>query len=349
MLLYASVELLWKTLHVTEKIPDIRQMIRDDPMLAIELGLSGPLRVFHKMEPHPSKKKDRIRIIVCKELCSQLVERVLSRDWSKHLISQFPNGASMMGLGFSDDQVGVVGEKFASDFAGHLVVSTDISGQDSRDTVQWMEADQEVRYRCTIDKEHYTKWNDARKLIVSLNTACVYAMPDGILLAKDDSEYCLPSGSYDTSTTQNGVKALSCKLAKSPVFKNNGDDANEAVPPGVSVAEYISRHAAVGMPVKDDYSIIQFPQKTDTAASLSFDFCSHRFVRREDGSWGASLITWPKTLFKLFTSANPTREQIASVVYELRGNEDLIHSFRYVKKFEELYAQTVPLTSVVCK
>lgn len=337
------------------------KLAEGDPLWALCEGYVSPQRPSQKNEPHTVKKvlEKRFRIICCPDLTDQIVERVLGNAWNRFMKAGFPEGVATVGNGCSDRQIHVFGEMVRCNApSGRILVNDDMSGFDTKQTQQLMQADNDVRIMCCSNADKCLRWQRAIRLWVPLKTNCVYAMPDGALLAKDNGRNVLPSGSYETTAKQTGSRHLLNAYVNiiaederghppptrseptggwldnpnvSEPFdfvKIQGDDCLEVVPLGWTPQRLFDAYLDTGFPLKE------VPEE---CTPTNFKFCSHHY-QLINGVWYASLITWAKSLFGLFTSAKPTLEQIASIHHELRHNTELITSDRYVDRLKGLIA-----------
>lgn len=298
--------------------------VTDDPFWAVEQGLCSPVKPFQKKEPHDSKKikEGRFRIICGISLVDQVVERVFGSDWAYSVKASFPEAPATLGLGFDDDQIARLGNYISSkvDIGVH---SSDISGFDSMQQRKMLQAENSIRVRNCINASRCQKWQKAINLLTCLKTACVYALPSGIVVCKFNNLRVLPSGSYDTSIKQSYSRAILAKLAGSVFCRAQGDDClevNEA-----SSEELSCRYSDLGFPLKT----VQFQSSHD------FEFCSHRYIC-VDGAWKAPLVSWPKMIFRLLTLEEVELAQVSAVYSEMRHNDEL-KELRFQELFERLF------------
>jgi hypothetical protein len=296
--------------------------IVQDPLWAVENGLTDPVMPFHKKEPHTKLKiaEKRFRIICAVSIVDQIVERVLGGDWAEHVKNAFPSGPIACGIGFTDEQIQLFGEEIEAT-APLRLYTDDVSGFDSMQRRELLLADNTVRERRCVNLHKLNGWRAATRIWASLKTGCTYAMPSGKLLTKTNNKRVLPSGTYETTMKQSSSKGMLAEMAGSTFHKENGDDGLEAN--ALGRAAFLARYAALGFPLKS----------ADECTNTDFEFCSHRFHKRGD-RWIAPLLTWPKALFGLLTEANLTLEQISAVKYEMRHNAELREP-----RFADIFAQ----------
>jgi hypothetical protein len=300
-----AAERLYRWLHATET--DV-QRILDDPQFVVENGWRDPCQPFLKNEPHPMRKvrEKRWRIICAVSLVDQLVERAIFSPWCEVLRDHYPLLDCAIGIGFSDSQLQEFGETIERETAerGYTPVSSDVAGWDKSVSYDMLRLESELVSNKIRDPQDFVHVRTAITVWMVTSSCVAYAMPDGRLLVKVDPGL-MPSGSYRTTTANSVMRLLVAAMADSASARAAGDDCLEWTQ---DVAGLSDRYAAMGLTVRD------VVEHTET----SFGFCSHTYTK-SNGTWVASLDTWPKAIFKL-VSRLASEERQAAVLHELRYN-----------------------------
>jgi len=300
----------------------IRSMFTDDPESYLQL--IDPCYVFKKWEPHPSRKLvpiDRSRIIWGTSLIDQLVARVATGRLSKYLVALYPSLPSTLGIGFTDDMV----EHFAKDVIkcanGNPVGVSDVSKWDG--TVSEKSLIDVFHFMSTLIDSDMNLKSILEKLAVLI--AHSYFVMNG-KLCRQVTPGVIASGRYETSTANTLLRLLlSYSVSCVTGAKAQGDDCMDF---GTDFDQVLETYKSYGLTVRD--VAVMDPLKD------GFSFCSHHFFKSHDGRWRASLESWPKSLYKLLSTATQP-EQYQAFIYETRWcSADVKSRIELIKQYVTL-------------
>ncbi len=244
------------------------------------------MRVFPKGQAMP-KRKPLVRVISSVSVVDQMVERFFFQEYLDEEGALYPNLPTKKGIGFSVEHAQLIGERVyaISSALKTYPVASDVSGWEKNFSLELAEAhgdhlEDTVRNpeRCARSLRRAVDW--WQYSLVSTP----YVLDTGELLDFDDTN-CQRSGDLFT-TSSNGNGRVICAHGVGSKAISMGDDCLEWTK--LSHEELKSAYADMRLPVRDVE--IQDPG--------SFLFCSHRFQRRDDGSWLCWLETWERMLFE---------------------------------------------------
>lgn len=300
----------------------VEQVIKLTPQELVSRGLSSPIRVFVKQEPHKQSKLKlgRYRLISGLALDDQLIDRALFSAQNHKEILQWKTCPSKPGIGLNDEGLQVMAEKFKSMLEKGKLVSTDVSGWDWSVQEWELLADLEARRQLNgsaVDSAWYTLAR-ARFHCIAYK---VYVLPDGRVCSQAFPGI-MASGWYLTSSTNSRVRIIARAVAYALYCERNGieydaelvrlvvamgDDAVE-----VFVGDLTAIMGELGHTIKD---VVEFN------GLQGVEFCSHRWFA--DGL--ASPVNLVKTLFKFFNHP-PLSPQLPDwanqLLYESRNVRD---------------------------
>nr|UHS71549.1 MAG: putative RNA-dependent RNA polymerase [Barnaviridae sp.] len=269
---------------------DLDELMRMSSGEMVRAGLTDPIKVFVKSEPHKvSKIRDgKLRIISNVSIVDQLIERVLCSKQNQAEIRRWCELPSKPGMGLHDEGLQELYMEVNDRMREHTVVGTDISGWDWLVKLWMLLSDARIRVQLYDTDENsalghclmFRGWAVANK---------VFCLSDGSLL-----EQTVPgiqaSGSYNTSSTNSRMRALLAFIIGCIWVIVMGDDGVEDYVPGAR-----ERYERMGFVVKD-YEIF---------APGSFEFCSTRF----DGDWRGKPIQWLRTVYRYLSHSPASHSQ----------------------------------------
>jgi len=271
------------------------------PMELYERGLTDPIRMFVKNEPHSEEKikAGRLRLIASVSMADEIIERLLCGAQNEAEISQWETCPSKPGIGFSDAQtekfVKSVKGKFKADMAEADVSAWDWSVQ------EWMLAEEaELRIKLCDAPKGSAFARILRNRIYCLSRS-VLVTSDGVVFEQTEYGYgIMKSGSYLTSSSNSRMRNFCAHLVGADDSDAMGDDSLETW-----VAEAIARYKALGIKVKF-YKIV----------NGKFEFCSNEYDLSRDPPVAVPK-NWHKGLFRLL-SASATYELLVQFLHEYR-------------------------------
>ncbi|AYI50293.1 RNA-dependent RNA polymerase, partial [Plantago enamovirus] len=217
-----KVDAMWELV-----LSRLRRMLNYEfstPESAVLDGVTDPVRVFVKGEPHKLSKlaEGRYRLIASVSLVDQLVARMLFQSQNKTELSMYQTIPSQPGLGLSQDyQIAEFTSRLAkisgAPDAGALIrdwkefcVPTDCSGFDWSVPLWLLEDDMEVRNLLT--KALHPELRALRDMWLKCLTNSLFCLSDGTLLAQT-TPGIQKSGSYNTSSSNSRMRVLMSKHA----------------------------------------------------------------------------------------------------------------------------------------
>jgi hypothetical protein len=273
----------------------------EDPVFLVKAGLTDPVRLFIKNEPHSlSKIKERrLRLISSVALVDEVIERLLCSEQNNVEILNWLTCPSKPGIGLSSDEQA---QSLYDEVRPHLkgAEEKDISGWDW--AVKWWMFYFDVR--CRIRLAHAPE-NSSFVKILYARTWClarsVFITSDGKLF-KQTVPGIMKSGSYLTSSTNSRMRVGLAYMIGATWAMAMGDDSCEDAVEGNDAA-----YERMGIPIKMSHKCLP----------NSFEFCSHRFT---DGV--AVPLNWAKGLYRLL-SATPELDRVIQFVEEYRHAPEL--------------------------
>lgn len=255
-------------------------------------------RVFPKDQAQRVNKSD-CRNIAGVSLIDQIITKMIFMSFVNSLKDNFPNTPSGLGVGFNADAPTTKGENTCVGLAERMsilqkrwnlpMVATDVGG--------WEACFNILCAKMTVFVARHTSSNiNDGNLEIFLRlaswwarSACsiLYMTADGYILSFF-SQKVQRSGCYMTSPANTIARisaAIAC-LAYEAVA--NGDDAGEinSIIRDFGADALVQMYGAHGLLIRE----------IDVMDPNTFLFCSHRFYRRDDGSWGCYLESWKRML-----------------------------------------------------
>lgn len=267
----------------------------------MEEGLTDPVRVFIKNEPHTKKKiaEGRFRLISSVSVLDQLVEKFFSVLQNETEIFEVTEHPSLPGLGICQRHLEVLQTRLPPAF-----VSTDVSGWDFSVQDWELEAEAEDRIRlCSaagrlaqlIRNRYYCIIN---KVFV-LSDGTVYVPPPGIQA----------SGCYNTSSTNSRIRFRLALLTGATEAFTMGDDCLEVRSDSEPVA--VEKYAVYGRILTD----------WQPSTPELYEFCSHRISN--EGEVRHAPLQTPRSVYRYLEGqrTEQTLEQLRSFIRFLSDEE----------------------------
>lgn len=254
-----------------------------------KIGLTDPIRLFVKNEPHSKKKikEGRFRLISSVSFVDSLIERLLFGRQNKAEIENWQLCPSVPGFGFTDEAIKKLQQwVFAQDGCSY---DSDMSGWD------WSVQEWELR----ADAERRAQLMDASPLMRKAVFARMRCLSTGLLATTDGKVYelscagVMKSGSYCTSSTNSFIRRLASALVGARSSRSMGDDCVENYSQPVSFEA--AQHA---------YALLGHKLKSWSSVKDTFEFCSVRFSRN-----GWEPLNWAKSLFRFLHQNPPSLER----------------------------------------
>lgn len=247
--------------------------------------LRDPVRLFGKNQGHPVRKK-LCRIISHVSLIDQMVMRFFFGAYADAEGNHYPMLPTKKGIGFNEYHANLIGNCIyeISNLLDRDPVASDVRGWEKNYSSDCSEIFAEHMLATCEDRNPVLE-KAAAWWKVSLTTT-PYVTDSGDLIDYDDDK-CQRSGCLMT-TSSNGVARVACAAAIGNLSAVMGDDCLEWLKRKEDTEEDIARkYAEIGVPVRG----LEKQSRTD------FTFCSHRFVRQDDGTWKCWLATPERMLF----------------------------------------------------
>jgi hypothetical protein len=277
-------------------------------------GLIDPARVLVKQEAHKLAKLeiDRQRLVAAQSLADQMVQRLLFERLDKLEASRFPHCPSAPGIGFSDDLVTQFMDAVAENVGEEYdLISTDVPLWDWN--VDVWEMEEEGRNRAW--KLQLKENTNAYKLVMNefeKQKRAPRATSDGrIIVITEEGSWV--SGQRVTGSGNSSMRVfdshiVAAKLGYKPWARAMGDDCIERKPKSVTIEQIKEAYKEIGLPLKE--AVVQDVN--------NFTFCSHRFVRKPDGSCVAYPENLGKVLFHLVNKSARSVETVVQFEYLMR-------------------------------
>lgn len=236
-------DLVSERLNLMQKYADIYKTL--GPVDLIRYGLSDPVKVFVKDEPHKMEKirSGKVRIISSVSLVDQIIERLLHGVQNVNEIDMWPDCPSKPGLGLHDDGMKAITQNLKDLLALRgEVMCTDVSGWDWSCQEWELEDDMECRIRLSGAPS-----DGLFAMLCRFNAhvvaRSVYVDPDGFMWAQVNPGV-QNSGRYCTSSSNSRMRVLLTLMARlksgmDPLVDGKcgiiamGDDSVEVALPGI--------------------------------------------------------------------------------------------------------------------
>jgi hypothetical protein len=291
------------------------------------MGARDPLSPIIKNEPHKSSKviTGKYRVVQCLSIVDQIVERVIFGQFPGTCINSYPNLNMLAGIGFTDKMNQELGEVYTAMCDKHpkyTPVTTDVITWDSRVSVPMVGGFVDTVFKSCSNPSAFLRQSLDNWCHVSVKTA--YIVPSGVVFVKNVDGQTI-SGSTETTELNCVARGLAAMAVKSIDHRNNGDDCIEMTL--LDKTAIIAAYAKIGIPVRE----------VEVQGRESFTFCSHNY-RLQNGRWTATLESWPKAAYKLFSTKKGDRELLAAFLYEVRHDKSTSDRVKatYAKVYGEL-------------
>lgn len=284
----------------------------------VKAGLTDPIRVFVKNEPHSAKKlaEGRYRLIMSVSVADNLIERLLNAELNGAEIASYDRLPVKPGMGFSKEKIDSMGA-YLDTF--DELVSSDVSGWDWSVSASELRFDAERRIQAHgVSRDHpLAKALTNRAICLSRS---IIAFSDGFMLAQR-LDGVQKSGSYNTSSANSWIRVAAARFSGADRVCAMGDDCvDDGTDP--------QRMALLGHPIKEssvidasdpswleDVSLWPGDDLRDDVRSVlerlawepydarlvpTADFCSHWWCKLSNtGRWVVVYRGWRKSLYRL--------------------------------------------------
>jgi len=271
--------------------------------LAWHLDIGGTsLRSFARVFPKDQAQrvgKAECRNIAGVSLIDQIVTKLIFMDFVDSLKDNFPNTPSGLGVGFNAEASTTCGENTCVGLAERMsmlqtkyglpMVATDVGGWEACFNILCTKMTVFVALHTADNVDDSNREIFLRFTSWWARSACsiLYMTVDGHILSFF-SQKVQRSGCYMTSpaNTISRISAAIACLAYEAVA--NGDDSGEINPivRDFGETELLKIYGAHGLIIRE----------IEVMNPNTFLFCSHKFYRKDDGSWGCYLQTWQRML-----------------------------------------------------
>ncbi len=289
-------------------------------------GMCDPLKIFIKDEPHKIRKlrEGRTRIIMNMSLVDNMVSRALFALQNDTEINTWSTICSKPGMGLNDAGLKTLYSTVQRESQHLRLAEGDVSGWDW--SVQDWELDADLEMRLALNSGYGTVWE-------KISRAHYECIKNKILVTSDGEMFSqcfpgiLPSGWYNTSSTNSRLRVLSHHLAFNisvPVSQFTsgwcmamGDDSIELDFPGA-----VEAYSALGKTMK----------MFNPISDLLFEFCSMQF----NNSWQAVPVNADKQIMNFLqfepSCLSEASERLWQFCYEMRHHPDLTTFLSLIKK-----------------
>lgn len=292
-------KLVFDRLERLERITP-EELCQMSPLEIFKAGLSDPVKVFGKGEPHSTKKvsQKRWRLIMAVSLIDQLIERLIYGTQNTTEIRNWHNCPSAPGAGIGkDEDLATINRRIrelAAKHSGGKIAEADISGFDW--SVQEWELQEDAICRALLC--------DASPWLADLMFNRMTCMARSLLYLPNGNLVEIPpgvmkSGSYVTSSTNSRIRVILAWLVGAAWAYAMGDDCLED-----PVENAQAKYAALGHTCK------MYETKT-----TDFEFCSTIFTNA--GAWP---VDGTKTLYRLLEQPILTHELLFQFEREMRNH-----------------------------
>jgi hypothetical protein len=231
-----------------------------DPVSNVRNGLSDPVRMFVKNEPHKIEKlrEGRVRLIHSVSIVDKLIELVLFKALLIKEISNWNNIPSKPGMGFTEEDVSSIIESVKT---MRKPKESDVSGWDFGVSDWEMIDDTENIIKLCLNPTELWKTLVRNKTICE--TMAVFQFSDGEMVVADYAGI-VNSGKLRTSSSNSRMRVRAAYMIGAEEAIAAGDDCVED-----EVEDAIAKYLVLGHKIK------QYEDAVD-----GFEFCSHKYFEK---------------------------------------------------------------------
>lgn len=282
----------------------------NDSWELVRKGLVDPVKLFVKCEPHKIAKlnEGRVRLIFSMSLVDNTIARLLFSAQNVGEIEVWDSIPSKPGMGLNDEGLSKIFQTVVQNSSQGLM-ETDIKGWDW--SFQELDFIEDLKRRTFLNNGSGTFWERIARSHYHCVARKVMCLSDGSLI-KQTVPGVMPSGWYNTSSTNSAVRAMAhyhaaLKEGVTPWCITMGDD---------SIERYVPR-------VEDHYRQLgKTCGLVNVVDSSRFEFCSTNFV---DGigipvNVDKQLVNLMCSVPRDYFEASDRYEQF---LYELRHHPDI--------------------------
>lgn len=208
----------------------------DDPWELVRKGLVDPVKLFVKCEPHKVSKlsEGRVRLIFSMSLVDNVIARLLFANQNVAEIEAWADIPSKPGMGLNDEGLDKIYSSVVENSSGGLM-EVDIRGWDW--SFQEIDFIEDLKRRTFLNNGKGTFWERIARSHYHCVARKVMCLSDGSLI-QQSVPGVMPSGWYNTSSTNSAVRAMNHYHAAlsegvSPWCIVMGDDSVERYVPRV--------------------------------------------------------------------------------------------------------------------
>ena len=290
-----------------------------DPWDLVKHGLVDPVRLFVKNEPHKMSKilEGRLRLIFSMSVIDNVIARILFSRQNNAEIEVWDHIPMKPGMGLTDEYMRMIYLYVKSNATGGLM-ETDMKGWDW--SFQEQDCISDLERRAALNGGKHTLWYRIAKAHYYCVMRKVMCLSNGEMY-KQTSPGVLPSGWYNTSSTNSAVRIINHEHAAlmekvEPFIMAMGDDGVERPIPNLEY-HYRTLGKTCGL--------------INNVTADSFEFCSTQFV----GGLGVP-VNVTKQLFNLLKTRPVTYHDAAQrfdqFKYELRHHPQLANLISLVRE-----------------
>lgn len=275
-----------------------RDLTDESPEQLVQEGFCDPIRIFGKNEPHPLLKilQGRVRLIFSVSLVDGCIERCLFYEQNTRDMETWGDCPTAVGAGLPEDCTTIYQWVQSRISRGIRMETSDVTGWDF--TVQdWdLGAEAEMRIQLAqLDGDSIEARIIRNRFYCLANS--IMSLSDGRLLTQT-APGIQKSGSYITGSSNSRMRALNAELVGSNHSLCMGDDCLE---------EYVEDAKGAYLRLGKVLKVYE-----DVQPGESFEFCSH-LVSAGD----ATLINWPKMVYRYASKSNPDCSETTQLLQKL--------------------------------
>lgn len=295
------------------------EQYRNYPGLWLHHDLHDPTLTFKKNEPEPMRKQFG-RIVNGESIVDQMINRILFYAFLEAEVQAYPHCPNVKGIGFNEFHAETIVGRFEH-YSGKFkyCCKSDVSGWEKGFSLSCAEVFEEVFVQTC------SNWDESFRVFLNWwkfsLVGGLYADRGGLIYALD-REQGMRSGNLCT-TSANGCARFACAIDAGSGFAiTNGDDCVEwsDIEPSIVSQKYLENNVMVrGF---ETITIEECPE---------FTFCSHKWLRDQEGRGVCYLDELDKSFFKIFSKKHPTYSDIENLSAEMLHHPDTNLCKRFLK------------------
>ena len=285
------------------KSVNYEDLVKYTPYEKVKEGLCDPIKIFVKREPHKLKKisERKFRLIWSISVVDSLVERMLYARQNKAEIRNWSEIPSKPGIGFEDSQAALLYDAIQSVRESIPLVDSDVSAWDMS-VPYWLLLMDLERRRLLNGEKIGSLWHRVARARMECLAHSLVVTTSGRVFSQS-VKGIQKSGTYITGSGNSAMRVMLATSLGSDYIVAMGDDAVE--------------HAFEGLHAK--YKEVGLPLKETHVVDDSFEFCSHKFEKR-DGRVIARPLNLAKSVTNLLLYKNDDKDvRWMGFKYEMRN------------------------------